>query len=52
VFPDEVPGQPEMGGYELGISMDIFRGRYRESFEHRSPIHRTRRSVTGMRYRR
>jgi putative CocE/NonD family hydrolase len=38
VFPDEVPGQPEMGGYELAVSMDIFRGRYRESFEHPSPI--------------
>ena len=34
VYPDEVPSQPEMGGYELPISMDIFRGRYRESFEH------------------
>jgi putative CocE/NonD family hydrolase len=33
VFPDEVPGQPEMGGYQLAVSMDIFRGRYRESFE-------------------
>jgi predicted acyl esterase len=22
-----------MGGYQLGIAMDIFRGRYRESFE-------------------
>jgi uncharacterized protein len=33
VFPDQVPSQPEMGGYELNISMDIFRGRYRESFE-------------------
>ena len=33
VFPDEVPRQPEMGGYQLPISMDIFRGRYRESFE-------------------
>lgn len=33
VYPEEMPGQPEMGGYELGISMDIFRGRYRESFE-------------------
>ena len=33
VYPDEVPSQPEMGGYELGIAMDIFRGRYRESFE-------------------
>jgi putative CocE/NonD family hydrolase len=32
VYPDEVAHQPEMGGYELGIAMDIFRGRYRESF--------------------
>jgi len=38
VFPDEVPSQPELGGYELGIAMDIFRGRYRESFEHPSPV--------------
>jgi putative CocE/NonD family hydrolase len=33
VYPDDVPSQPEMGGYQLGIAMDIFRGRYRESFE-------------------
>jgi putative CocE/NonD family hydrolase len=33
VFPGEVPSQPELGGYELAIAMDIFRGRYRESFE-------------------
>jgi uncharacterized protein len=33
VYPDEVPSRPEMGGYELNIAMDIFRGRYRESFE-------------------
>jgi hypothetical protein len=33
VYPDQVPSQPEMGGYQLGIAMDIFRGRYRESFE-------------------
>ena len=38
VFPDQVPSQPEMGGYQLPISMDIFRGRYRESFEHPSAI--------------
>jgi putative CocE/NonD family hydrolase len=38
VFPDEVPNQPEMGGYQLSISMDIFRGRYRQSFESPSPI--------------
>ena len=30
VYPDEVSAQPEMGGYQLGISMDIFRGRYRQ----------------------
>jgi putative CocE/NonD family hydrolase len=34
VYPDEVPSQPEMGGYQLSIALDIFRGRYRESFEH------------------
>ena len=33
VYPDEVPSQEEMSGYQLGIAMDIFRGRYRESFE-------------------
>jgi uncharacterized protein len=38
VYPDEVAGQPEMGGYELGVAMDIFRGRYRESFEAARPI--------------
>jgi len=38
VFPDEVPSQPELGGYQLSLSMDIFRGRYRESFEHPSAI--------------
>ena len=38
VFPDEVPNQPELGGYQLAVSMDIFRGRYRDSFEHPSPI--------------
>jgi len=38
VHPDEVPSQPEMGGYELPVSMDIFRGRYRDSFEHPTAI--------------
>ncbi|MGH9408858.1 MAG: CocE/NonD family hydrolase [Vicinamibacterales bacterium] len=32
-YPPEVAGQPEMGGYQLMISADIFRGRYRESLE-------------------
>ena len=38
VYPDEVPGQPEMGGYQLAVAMDIFRGRYRESFERPTAI--------------
>jgi uncharacterized protein len=38
VYPDEVAGQPEMGGYQLMVSGDIFRGRYRESFETPRPI--------------
>jgi hypothetical protein len=33
VYPDEVAGQPKMGGYQLMVSADIFRGRYRESLE-------------------
>jgi putative CocE/NonD family hydrolase len=33
VYPDEVAGQPALGGYQLMISADIFRGRYRESLE-------------------
>jgi len=33
VYPDEVAGQPALGGYQLMVSADIFRGRYRESFE-------------------
>jgi putative CocE/NonD family hydrolase len=38
LYPDEVPGQPNMGGYQLMISADILRGRYRESFETPKPI--------------
>ena len=38
LYPDEVAGQPAMGGYQLMVSADIFRGRYRESFEHPRPL--------------
>jgi putative CocE/NonD family hydrolase len=38
VYPDQVASRPEMGGYQLPISVDIFRGRYRASFSHPSPI--------------
>jgi len=30
VYPDEVADQPELGGYQLMVAADIFRGRYRE----------------------
>jgi hypothetical protein len=33
VYPDEVAAQPELGGYQLMVSADIFRGRYREGFD-------------------
>ncbi len=38
VYPDEYYQQPEMGGYQLGIGMDILRGRYREGFVTAKPI--------------
>ena len=38
VYPGTVPPEPAMGGYELPISLDIFRGRYRTSFEHPEAI--------------
>jgi hypothetical protein len=38
VYPDEVYEQPEMGGYQLAVGMDIFRGRYREGFVTPKPI--------------
>ena len=38
VYPDEVASNPKMGGYQLAISLDIFRGRYRESFAKPSAI--------------
>ncbi len=38
VYPDEVGGDAKMGGYQLSVSMDVFRGRYRESLETPKPI--------------
>jgi putative CocE/NonD family hydrolase len=38
VYPDETVPDPNMGGYQLAVAMDIFRGRYRESFETPKPI--------------
>jgi len=40
LYPEEVPSDSggHMGGYQLPVAMDIFRGRYRESLSHPSPI--------------
>ncbi len=38
LYPDEVAAEPAMGGYQLMVSADIFRGRYRESLETPKPI--------------
>ena len=38
VYPNQFAGQPSMGGYQLMVSADIFRGRYREGFETAKPI--------------
>jgi putative CocE/NonD family hydrolase len=38
VYPDEVAGEPNLGGYQLAVAMDILRGRYRESFSEPKPI--------------
>lgn len=37
-FPAENIADPKMGGYQLAVSMDIFRGRYRRSFAQPSAI--------------
>ncbi|WP_206513814.1 CocE/NonD family hydrolase [Pseudoflavitalea rhizosphaerae] len=33
VYPDHFPEEPLMSGYQLMIANDVFRGRYRQSFE-------------------
>jgi uncharacterized protein len=38
VYPDTVPDRPTMGGYELMVTGDILRGRYRRSWERPAPI--------------
>jgi len=38
VYPDEYPSRPELGGYQLMISADILRGRYRNDAAHPSPV--------------
>jgi uncharacterized protein len=38
VYPEQYQPDPKMGGYELMIAGDVFRGRYRNSFEKPEPV--------------
>ncbi len=38
VYPTENATDPKMGGYQLAVSLDIFRGRYRKDAARPSPI--------------
>ncbi|HJS88712.1 MAG TPA: CocE/NonD family hydrolase [Steroidobacteraceae bacterium] len=38
VYPPQDAEQPDLGGYELAVAMDIFRGRYRKSYSQPSPL--------------
>ena len=38
VYPESYPAQPEMGGYQLAVSMDVLRGRYRDDPSHPKPF--------------
>jgi putative CocE/NonD family hydrolase len=38
VYPETYQPDPRLGGYELMVSNDVFRGRYRKSFEHPEAI--------------
>ncbi len=38
VWPDEVPANPKLGGYQQMLSADIFRGRYRDDLATPHPL--------------
>jgi len=38
VYPDQFPANLPMSGYELMVSNEVFRGRYRQGFERPAPI--------------
>jgi len=38
VYPEDVPDEPAMGGYQLMIASEVLRGRYRSSFERPEPL--------------
>jgi putative CocE/NonD family hydrolase len=38
VYPEDIPDNAKMGGYELMVSNEVFRGRYRTGYEHARPL--------------
>jgi putative CocE/NonD family hydrolase len=38
VYPEDYPAEPAMGGYQLMIANEVFRGRFRKSFERPEPL--------------
>ena len=38
IYPDDYPADPKMAGYERIVADEVFRGRFRKSFEHPSAI--------------
>jgi putative CocE/NonD family hydrolase len=38
VYPEKYEPDPKLGGYQLMVSNDVFRGRYRKSFEKPEPL--------------
>jgi uncharacterized protein len=38
VLPDDYPKDPRMGGYEWMIANEVFRGRFRKSFQRPEPL--------------
>ena len=42
VYPDQMAYEPDMGGYQLAVGMDIFRGRYRQGFDNAKPLEANR----------
>jgi putative CocE/NonD family hydrolase len=38
VYPERTPGDWSMAGYQLMVSNEVFRGRYRKSFERPEPV--------------
>jgi len=39
VYPEKMPEDWKMAGYQLMVANEVFRGRYRKSFERPEPIH-------------